>query len=148
MGINYFTDEQVEELKKNPYVKSVTNKYINYTEEFKEHFYLEYSKEIPAGKILEDCGFNLKTLGRSRIKSLTDRVRIESRRSDGFTDTRKDHSGRCNTKILTAEQKLERAEQKIKILEQENDFLKRVRFINKKQILAQSKIKLQNKNSN
>lgn len=148
MGINYFTDEQVKELEKNSYVKSVTNKYVNYTQEFKEYFYLEYAKGIPANRILENCGFNLKALGKSRVKSLTDRVRMESRRSDGFTDTRKDHSGRCNTKKLTTEQKLERAEQKIKILSQENDFLKRVRFINKKQILDQSKIKPQSKNTN
>ena len=35
MGVNYFTDEQVVELKKNPYVVSMTNKCINFSEEFK-----------------------------------------------------------------------------------------------------------------
>lgn len=42
MGVNYFTDEQVEELRNNPYVTSVTNKYINYSEQFKELFLVDY----------------------------------------------------------------------------------------------------------
>ena len=32
MGVNYFTDEQVEEFRKNPYVKNVSNKAITYEE--------------------------------------------------------------------------------------------------------------------
>ena len=39
MGVNYFTDEQVEEFRKNPYVKNVSNKAITYEEKFKEYFY-------------------------------------------------------------------------------------------------------------
>ena len=40
MGVNYFSDEQVKELEKNPYVKKVSIKSITYSEEFKE---LDYS---------------------------------------------------------------------------------------------------------
>ena len=36
MGVNYFTEEQVKELEKNPYVKKVSNKSITYAKEFKE----------------------------------------------------------------------------------------------------------------
>ena len=35
MGVNYFTEEQVKELEKNPYVKKVSNKSITYEKEFK-----------------------------------------------------------------------------------------------------------------
>ena len=42
MGKNYFTDEQVELLKKNKYVKHVSNKSITYTLEFKNLFISEY----------------------------------------------------------------------------------------------------------
>lgn len=38
MGKNYFTPEQVEQLRKNKYVKHVSEKAITYTEEFKEIF--------------------------------------------------------------------------------------------------------------
>ena len=39
MGKNYFTNEQVEFLRKNKYVKHVSNKGITYSLEFKELFY-------------------------------------------------------------------------------------------------------------
>lgn len=148
MGVNYFTDEQVEELKMNPYVANVTNKYINYTEEFKELFLADYQNGIPSILIFQKYGFDPKILGSKRRRNFVYQLKKQSKRSEGFKDTRKYNSGRPRVKDLTVEEKLERAEQKIKILSQENDFLKRVRFINKKQILAQSKTKPQNKNSN
>ena len=45
MGINYFTDEQVEELRNNPYVKNVSHKAITYEETFKELFLIDYQKK-------------------------------------------------------------------------------------------------------
>ena len=38
MGVNYFTDEQVEILRQNKYVKNVSNKSITYDVSFKEYF--------------------------------------------------------------------------------------------------------------
>ena len=148
MGVNYFTDEQVKQLSSNPYVKSMTYRYINYTEEFKELFYEEHSNGKLPKQIFKDCGFDIKALGNERIKAFAKRIKHESNRIEGFTDKRKGKSGRPSVKELTIEEQLEKEKLKNKILSQENDFLKRVRFINKKQILAQSKIKLQNKNSN
>ena len=148
MGVNYFTDEQVEELRKNPYVASVTNKYINYTEEFKELFLVDYQNGVPSILIFQKYGFDPKILGSKRRRNFVYQLKKQSERVDSFKDTRKGNSGRPRVKDLTIEEKLERAEQKIKILEQENDFLKRVRFINKKQIFQASKTKLQNKNTN
>ena len=148
MGINYFTDEQVEQLRKNPYVKSLTNRYINYTEEFKELFLVDYQGGMLPSLIFRKYGFDPNILGEQRVHAFTERVKIQNERVDSFKDTRKGKSGRPITKDLTPEERLERAEQKIKILKQENDFLKRVRFINKKQIFQKSKTKLQNKNTN
>ena len=148
MGINYFTDEQVEELRKNPYVASVTNKYINYTEEFKELFLVDYQNGMVPILIFQKYDFDPKILGSKRRRNFVYQLKKQSERVDSFKDTRKGNSGRPRVKDLTVEEKLERAEQKIKILEQENDFLKRVRFINKKQIFQASKTKPQNKNTN
>ena len=148
MGVNYFTDEQVEELRKNPYVTSVTNKYINYSEEFKELFLVDYQNGMPSFEIFKKYGFDPKALGRRRRDTFARRIKKQSERIEGFKDTRKSNSGRPQTKDLTPEEEIARLKQKNKILSQENDFLKRVRFINKKQILAQSKTKPQNKNSN
>ena len=79
--------------------------------------------------------------GSSRTLKFTDRVRKEAAREEGFKDTRGTKSGRPSTKNLTIEEQLERLKQKNKILQQENNFLKRVRFINRKQILKLQKDK-------
>lgn len=148
MGVNYFTDEQVEELRNNPYVTSVTNKYINYSEEFKELFLVDYINGMAPRLIFQKYSFDPKVLGDSRVYEFVKRMKKQSERIEGFKDTRKDNSGRPRTKELTPEEEIARLKLKNKILEQENDFLKRVRFINKKQIFQVSKTKPQNKNSN
>ena len=122
MGVNYFTEEQVKELEKNPYVKKVSNKSITYAKEFK-------------------YGFDPNVLGAKRRNTFTERLKKQTQRVEGFKDTRKDNSGRPSTKELSLEEQIERLKHKNKVLQQENDFLKRVRFINRKQISKQSKNK-------
>ena len=143
MSVNYFTDQQVVELRKNPYVKNVSNKAITYEEKFKEYFYLEKAKGFTPSQIFEKAGFDIKVVGQSRITQFSRRIKIQAARDEGFSDTRKGKSGRHAKKALTDEEIIERLKQKNKILQQENDFLKRVRFINKKQILKASKMKPQ-----
>lgn len=70
----------------------------------------------------------------NQTKSFTYRVRKEATRVEGFKDTRRTDSGRPLARVLAIEEDLERLKQKCEILQQENDFLKRVRFINRKQI--------------
>ena len=86
------------------------------------------------GNIFRKYGFDPHMLGSSRTHKFTNRVRKEAAREEGFKDTRGAKSGRPSTKNLTVEEQLERLKQNNKILQQENDFLKRVRFINRKQI--------------
>ena len=134
MGVNYFSDEQVKELEKNHYVKKVSAKSITYSEEFKELFWIGLQKGMTPGSIFRKYGFDPRMLGSIRTNSFTYRVKKEAAREEGFKDTRSTNSGRPSTKDLTIEEQLERLKQKYKILQQENDFLKRVRFINRKQI--------------
>ena len=146
--IHYFTDEQVEELRNNPYVVSMTNKYINYSEEFKELFLVDYQNGMVPRLIFQKYGFDPKVLGDSRMYEFVKRMKKQSERIEGFKNTRIGKSGRPRTKELTPEEEITRLKLKNKILKQENDFLKRVRFINKKQISQASKIKHQEKNIN
>ena len=134
MGANYFSDEQVKELEKNPYVKKVSVKSITYSEEFKELFWTDLQKGMLPRNIFRKYGFDLSLLGPRRTNSFTYRVRKEATRVEGFKDTRSTNSGRPLARVLTIEEELERLKQKCEILQQENDFLKRVRFINRKQI--------------
>lgn len=143
MGVNYFTDEQVEELRKNPYVKNVSNKAITYEEELKELFLIDYQNGLTPSMIFMKYGFNPKILGQSRIDKFVQRVKQQNIRSERFSDTRKGNSGRPITKELSNEEIIKRLKHQNKILQQENDFLKRIRFINKKQISKASKTKAQ-----
>ena len=141
MGVNYFSDEQVKELEKNPYVKKVSIKSITYSEEFKELFWIDLQNGMMPGNIFRKYGFDPHMLGSSRTLMFTNRVRKEAARVEGFKDTRSTNSGRPLARVLTIEEELERLKQKCEILQQENDFLKRVRFINRKQILKLQKDK-------
>ena len=134
MGANYFSDELVKELEKNPYVKKVSVKSITYSEEFKELFWTDLQKGMLPRNIFKKYGFDPSLLGSRRTKSFTYRVRKEVTRVEGFKDTRSTDSGRPLARVLTIEEELERLKQKCEILQQENNILKRVRFINRKQI--------------
>ena len=148
MGVNYFTDEQVEELKKNPYVTNVSHKAITYEETFKEVFLLEYQNGLAPSMIFLKYGFNPKVLGQRRIDNFVYRIKKENGRVEGFKDTRKENSGRTPTKELSDKEIIEQLKHKNKILQQENDFLKRIRFINKKQLYKALMNKNQKKNTN
>ena len=141
----HFSIEQQEELKNNPYVKSVTSKAITYTEEFKELFYKEYQEGRAPTEIMRGMGFDTKVIGRGRIRSIAERMRKYAQRDDGFVDQRQYASGQSQTKDLTIEEQLERANHKIALLKQENEFLKKLEQIERN---VQRNIQRQSKNSN
>jgi transposase-like protein len=125
MGVNYFTNKQLDILRQNPYTKKVSEKAITYTREFKEQFYKEYQLGKLPSKILKDMGIDPKIIGNSRLHNLTSRIKMNESRLEGQEDTRKSNPGRPTTKDLTAEEKVKKLEQKIAYLNQENNFLKK-----------------------
>lgn len=125
MGINYFTEEQLKELAKNPYIKKVSEKAITYTQEFKERFAREYNSGKTPSKILDDMGINSRILGKRRKNSLVQSMKKYELRPEGCEDTRTSNSGRPSTKDLSSDEKIKRLEQKIAYLKQENEFLKK-----------------------
>ena len=141
MGTNYFTDEQLRLLEENPYVVKASKKSITYSEEFKELYWIDYQNGMQPIEIFKKYGFDPYALGSRRRDNFTNRLKKQAAREDGFKDTRSKNSGRPSTKELSLEVQLERLKHKNKVLQQENDFLKRVRFINRKQITKKSKNK-------
>lgn len=131
MGVNYFTDEEVEFLKKNKYVKKVSNKGITYTLEFKELFVLEYgSKSIT--QIFEDAGLPKSILGSKRIEECSYRWRKTIKERISLEDTRKNNSGRRINQDLTSEQIIEKQNLQIEKLKQEIDFLRQIRRLERR----------------
>lgn len=141
MGKNYFTPEQVEQLRKNKYVKHVSEKAITYTEEFKEVFLLEYNSGKIPSQILTEMGFDIKVLGSSRVRKISERTKKQSLRPEGFKDTRADSSGRPRTKDLTQEELIERQKQEIEILKAKVEFLSLLRRAEREAAWKESKSK-------
>ena len=141
MGVNYFTDEQLRLLEENPYVVKASKKSITYSEEFKELYWIDYQNGMQPIEIFKKYGFDPYALGSRRRDNFTNRLKKQAAREDGFKDTRSKNSGRPSNKELSLEVQLERLKHKNEVLQQENDFLKRVRFINRKQITKKSKNK-------
>lgn len=148
MGVNHFTEEQQELLRKNPYIKKVSDKAITYTTEFREIFANEYrSGKIPS-QILTECGIDHQLLGKRRKDSLVAMVKKCELRLDGFEDTRKGNSGRPLSNNLTDAEQISRLEHQIKYLKQENEFLKKTEFLDKKAEWKINRKRGQKKSSN
>lgn len=127
MGKNYFTPEQVEELRKNKYVKHVSEKAITYTEEFKETFMVEYNLGKFPSQILMEMGFDYRVLGESRVNNIVQLSKKQSIRPEGFKDTRSTESGRPRTRDLTQEELIERQKQEIELLKAKVEYLSLLR---------------------
>ncbi len=67
MSNKIFTQDEIEILSSNKYVKRVSSKGITYTDEFKRIFISENQKGKFPRIIFEECGFNIDILGMKSI---------------------------------------------------------------------------------
>lgn len=67
-----------------------------------------------------------------------------SKREEGFKDTREGSCGRTSAKELTTDEQIARLQHQVKYLKQENEFLKKINFLNRE---AQWKYKQSQKKS-
>lgn len=125
-----FTPEQIKILKKNPYVKNVSEKSITYSDEFKRHFVSESLESKTAKQIFFEADFDPEMLGESRIKAFAKKWRKRYRDNGvlALKDTRQGHSGRFRKTELTPEQQIKKLEAKISLLEQENELIKKLEW--------------------
>lgn len=131
MTKKYFTDKEVNDLYKNPNVKSVSDKAITYTDEFKRLFILESEKGKLPRQIFEENGFNTEVIGTDRIKKTANRWRTAYKKSGvlGLSDSRSNSSGRPLQRELTLQEKNLRLEAQVQLLRAENELLKKLEMI-------------------
>lgn len=131
MSKKLFTNEEIELLLKNKYVKNVTSKGITYTDEFRKIFIYENNSGKLPRQIFEECGFDIDILGIQRVHSAGKRWRNSYKKDGvlGLSDTRNLNSGRPRTKDLSIEEKYTRLETKLKLLQAENELLKKLDMI-------------------
>ncbi|AIM15370.1 tranposase [Bacillus sp. X1(2014)] len=137
------TKKEQELLKKNPYVKSVSDKAITYTDEFKRHFIAENEKGKLPREIFEEAGLSEELIGIDRIKTAGKRWRAAYRNAgiEGLEDTRKTNSGRPSDRELTLEEKIARLEAKNQLLRAENELLKKLDLLERQVLKKKSQSK-------
>ena len=95
MPRNYFTDEEINILKNNPYVLKVSKANVVFTEEFKKYFIAQYNYGIQPRDIFRSININPEILGNRRIGTITRRFKDQSVRPEGFS--RKTNSSKGNS---------------------------------------------------
>jgi putative transposase len=128
MSKKLFLKEDIEVLKNNKFVESVSSKAITYSEEFKQIFVQDYLKHIPSRIIFETYGFDTDMLGDDRIRSCVTRWVQKYKESGniGLVDTRSTNSGRPLKRNLTLEEEIERLRAHNLLLQAENELLKKL----------------------
>ena len=124
-----FDEEQQKQLRTNHWVKSVTEKSISFTEDFKVHFINEYNLGKLPKQIFKDAGFDINMLGDKRIEQCTARYKRQNKRIEGFHDTRANNSGRRLGKELSIDEENELLKKQNAKLQQELEFLKKMEYL-------------------
>ncbi len=114
-----FSKEEIEILSRNPNVKSVTAKQINYTDEFKMRFLEQYQTGKMPLDIFIEAGFDQKLIGQGRIDKAAGRWKRKAHRPGGVYDQKKGHSG----KKLSGNKELS-LDEEIQYLKQQNAYLR------------------------
>lgn len=135
MSKKIFSEKDIKKLEKNINVKTVSNKAITYTDDFKNEFIVKSNKGIFPRQIFEEAGLGIDILGLNRIKQAAGRWRKSYKTRGVVEDTRKLKSGRILNRELSIEEKLVRLEAKNKLLEAENELLKKAELIERGMIM-------------
>lgn len=128
MSTKIFTDEEIEILNKNLYVKKVTPKGITYTTEFKQICIDEHIKGTLPKDIFRKYGFDIDIIGFWRIHAADKRWRksYNLQGISGLMDARKHNIRRPIEKELSIEEKYERLKIQNQILKAELDLIKKI----------------------
>lgn len=143
MSKKLFTEQEIELLKQNKYVKRVGQKGITYTDELKQFAIAKSQEGFLSTEIFEMAGFDLTIIGRTRAQKALDRWKVAYNKSGvmGLQDTRKESSGRPLERELSLEEQLERKEARIKFLEVQLEFQKKLDMIERGVYTPKSKRK-------
>ena len=119
----------VQKLQKHPYVAKATEWTIRFTPEFKKMSYDAYYSGKSMREIFTEAGFDVEILGEKRIQNFRNKL-CENAERDDFEDRRKGNSRKeaCSTEAVMAK-RIRELEHRNAYLEQENDFLKKIRSV-------------------
>jgi hypothetical protein len=125
MKRKYFTEEEIELLKKNPYTFHVNRGQIFFTVEFKKAFLKLYDSGVPAAVAVRKLGYDPDILGKGRINSIKRNV------NDQLTHAGELHEGphkKISLQQLSAQSssaEIARLKQEVAYLREEVEFMKK-----------------------
>jgi hypothetical protein len=130
---HYFTEIQIEELKRSKWVKDVSAATVTFTEDFKKEFIRDYRNGIGPTQIIRNHGIDPVILGKNRIVRLTVRIKKQSDRPEGFARKENSSKGKLRKKrkptFQSKEEELAYYKSYSEQLEQELDFTKKIRAL-------------------
>ena len=130
MSRKQFNKEQIDILRQNPYVYSVTDSRLTLTKEFKEIFMTAYQAgELPRS-ILEDHGFDISIIGERRVWSISQHIRGEFKKYGEFHEGYGPRKPRNTPSAdpnqpLSEKDELKQLRHEVDYLKQEMEFLKK-----------------------
>lgn len=123
-----FTEEELSEIRANPYVKSATASTVHFTASFKEEYWRRYTVECQSPcKILKEFGLDPEVLGQKRIDGITRHIREQADSGEGFYDVRKmtERKPMDGDQQLPTSRAILKMQHKIAYMEQELEFIKK-----------------------
>lgn len=120
--------EFVKELNENANVEKATEWAVHFTSEFKQKAYEEVYRGKSIREIFIESGLDCEKLGDKRLDNFKSLLMQQANREEGFSDMRKDNY-RKETQSSEAQKakRIKQLEHRLAYLEQENDFLKKIR---------------------
>ena len=109
-------------------MKSATPKAVRYTAEFMGIFREETLAGKYGGDVFRDHGLPIETIGWQSIQQTINNWNLKISRGQVLTD----RTGRPRTRDLTREEIIARQRAKIEMLQQENDFLRQIRGLERR----------------
>lgn len=128
---NPLSRQEVEKLRKNPYIASVTANTVRFTEAFKELAYEKKIQGVPVAETMRKCGIDPEILGASRVEGFSYTLNKKAKQESGFSDGRIENYRRPpKTGDETVEQRLHQLENELAYTRQEVEFLKKLQAAN------------------
>ncbi len=130
MNRKQFTEEQLQLLRQNPYVYSVTASRLLLTKEFKEIFMTAYNAGESLRKILENHGLGTELIGERRVWSISMHIREEYKKFGEFHEGYRTQPATGSAhQPATDQDELKQLRHEVDYLKQEMEFLKKISSI-------------------
>ena len=128
---NPLSRREIEKLRTNPNIVSVTANTVRFTEEFKRLAYEEKRNGIPVSETMRRCGIDPDVLGPSRVEGFSYTLNKKAKQKNGFSDGRSENYRRpSKTGEETVEQRIRQLENELAYTRQEVEFLKKLQAAN------------------